>query len=52
MAADGVREQDNARDNRGAATRTEVGLVQGICRTGFTTSVHPIVIRRTTKEHF
>ena len=41
----------NARDNRGAAARTEVGLARGICRAGFTTSVHPIVIRRTTKEH-
>ena len=41
---------DNVRDNRGAATRTEVGLVYGICRTSFTTSVHPIVIRRTTSE--
>ena len=42
---------DNVRDNRGAATRTEVGLVSGICQTGFTTSVHPIVIRQTTNEH-
>ena len=42
---------DNARDNRGAATRTEVKLVSGYCRTGFTTSVHPIVIRRTANKH-
>ena len=39
---------DNARVNRGAATRIEACLVSGNCRTSVTTSVQRFVIQRPT----
>ncbi|QEG21983.1 hypothetical protein MFFC18_18440 [Mariniblastus fucicola] len=43
-----IAPQDNARGNRGAATRTGAGLVLGNCWTIVTTSVHRIVIQQRT----